>query len=122
MAWRKYMNGIVLGVVVFSISLILVVNFMSPESGYVSFAAFFISFFMLLTCLFTIIGFYGRRRLSNNEILYYNLKVAFRQGTLAALFFTMLLIMRAAGILNLWDGLLLAGVVILFDMFFKSKV
>lgn len=122
MVWRKYMNSIFLGVVVFSLSLVFIINFMSPESGYVSFVPFFTSFFMLLVCIFTIVGFYGRRRLSNNEILYHTLKTAFRQGTLGALFFTMLLIMRAAGILNLWDGLLMAGIVILFDMFFKEKI
>ncbi len=122
MTWRKYINGMGFAVLGLSLVLLLLVNFTSPEMGALSYGTFFISLFLLLICLATIIGFYGRRRLSNNEVLYKNLKSAFRQGTLVALYITVLLILRAAALLNWWDAALLAVSVISFDMFFKGKL
>ena len=122
MAWRKYINGMAFGVLALSLVLVLIVNFTTPEMGAVSYGSFFISLFLLLVCVATIVGFYGRRRMSNNEVLYKNLKSAFRQGTLVALYFTVLLILRAADLLNWWDAALLAMSIISFDMFFKEKV
>ena len=122
MAWRKYINGMAFGVFASSLILALLLNFTSPESGALAYGSFFITLFLLLICLLTILGFYGRRRMSNNEVLYQNLKNAFRQGTLIALYVTVLLILRAAGLLNWWDGALLAVSVISFDMFFKGKL
>ena len=122
MAWRKYINGMAFGVFALSLILVLLFNFTSPEMGAVSYGSFFIAFFLLLICLATIIGFYVRRRASNNEVLYQNLKNAFRQGTLVALYFTVLLILRAADLLNWWDAALLLVSVISFDMFFKGKL
>ena len=110
------------GVFALSLILVLLFNFTSPEMGAVSYGSFFIAFFLLLICLATIIGFYVRRRASNNEVLYQNLKNAFRQGTLVALYFTVLLILRAADLLNWWDAALLLVSVISFDMFFKGKL
>lgn len=122
MAWRKYINGMAFGVFALSLALVLLLNFTSPEMGAASYGSFFIVLFLLLICVATILGFYMRRRMSNNEVLYQNLKSAFRQGTLLALYFTVLLILRAADLLNWWDAALLAVSVISFDMFFKGKL
>ena len=122
MIWRKYINGMTLGVLILSLVLVFILNFTSPEMGAVSYGSFFISLFLLLVFLTTITGFYLRRRASNNEVVFRNLKSAFRQGTLVALYFTVLLIMRAANLLNWWDAALLAVSVIAFDMFFKEKI
>jgi Na+/alanine symporter len=122
MAWRKYINGMALGALIFSLALVFILNFTTPEMGAVSYGSFFISLFLLLVCFTTIVGFYIRRKASNNEIIFRNLKSAFRQGTLIALYFTVLMIMRAANLLNWWDAALLAVSVIAFDMFFKEKV
>ena len=121
MAWRRYIRGLEFGVLVFLAFLVFVIVGMSPERGYLAYSSFFLSFFMLLVCFFTIVGFYARRRLVNNELLYLNLKSAFRQGTIFSLYFTLLLIMKAANILNLWNGILLIVSVIFLDMFFKEK-
>ncbi|MEK7447592.1 MAG: hypothetical protein AAB632_02250 [Patescibacteria group bacterium] len=122
MVWRKYINGMAFGVFALSLTLVLLLNFTSPEMGAASYGSFFIVLFLLLICVATILGFYLRRRMSNNEVLYQNLKSAFRQGTLLALYFTVLLILRAADLLNWWDAALLAVSVISFDMFFKGKL
>ncbi len=122
MTWRKYINGMVLGVLALSLILVALVNLTSPEMGALSYGSLFITVFLLLVCLATIIGFYGRRRMSNNEVLYKNLKNAFRQGTLVALYLTVLLILRAADLLNWWDAALLLISIISFDMFFKGQL
>ncbi len=122
MVWRKYINGMFLGILGFSLVLIILVNFTSPSMGAFVYGSFFICLFLLLVCLATILGFYVRRRVTNNEILYKNLKNAFRQGTLIALYFTVLLVLRAATLLNWWDAALLAVSTISFDMFFKEKI
>lgn len=122
MAWRKYINGMALGVLVLSLVLVFILNFTSPEMGAVSYGSFFIVLFLLLVCITTITGFYIRRKASRNEVIFKNLKSAFRQGTLIALYLTILLILRAANLLNWWDGALLLVSVIAFDMFFKEKI
>jgi len=122
MAWRKYINGMALSIVVLGVILAGLLNFTTPESGAIAYGSFFIVFFLLFVCLGTIVGFYGRRRLSNNEVIFKNLKSAFRQGTLIALYLTVLLILRAADLLNWWDAALLLVSVISFDMFFKEKL
>ncbi len=122
MAWKKYINGMFFGVLGLSLALVLLVNFASPSMGAITYGSFFILLFLLLVCLATILGFYARRRLSNNEVLYKNLKNAFRQGTLIALYLTVLSILRAAELLNWWDAALLIVSVISFDMFFKEKM
>ncbi|RJO60938.1 hypothetical protein C4544_04180 [candidate division WS5 bacterium] len=122
MVWRKYINGMALGVLVLSLVLVFILNFTSPEMGAVSYGPFFIVLFLLLVCMTTIAGFYIRRKASRNEVVFKNLKSAFRQGTIIALYLTVLLILRAANLLNWWDGALLLVSVIAFDMFFKEKV
>lgn len=122
MAWKKYINGMAFGVFSLSLILVLLVSLTSPEMGAASYGTFFIALFLLLICLATILGFYARRRISNNEVLYKNLKDAFRQGTLVALYLTVLLILRAADLLNWWDAALLLVSIISFDMFFKGKL
>lgn len=122
MAWRKYINGMALGVLVLSLVLVLLLNFTSPEMGAITYGSFFIALFLILICITTILGFYGRRRLTNNEVLYKNLRNAFRQGTLISLYLVVLLILRAADLLNWWDAALLLVSVISFDMFFKEKI
>lgn len=122
MTWSRYIRGLGFGAFVFGFTLALVVIFISPERGYFAFSSFFLSFFLFLVCLFTVLGFYGRRSISNNEVLYLNLKAAFRQGTIFALYCTFLLIMKAADILNFWNGILMGASVIFLDMFFKEKL
>ncbi len=122
MAWKKYINGMSFGVLGLSLALFAILNLTSPEMGSLAYGSLFIIFFLLLICILTIVGFYGRRRISNNEVLYQNLKNAFRQATLGALYITVLLILRAAALLNWWDAALLLISVVSFDMFFKGKL
>lgn len=121
MAWRRYIKLFFLGIIVFSAVLLYIIYFVDPERGLIAFGSFFLSFFLLLVSLFTIIGFYLRKRISNNEVLYMNLKTAFRQGTLVGLYGTLLLVMQAAQILNIWDAVLLAVIIIVMDLFFKGR-
>jgi len=121
LAWRKYINFLLSGLVVFGAVLIFVVFSLAPDKGYLGFGSFFISLFLFLLCLFTILGFYARRRISNNEVLYYNLRTAFRQGTIAALYATLIMVMQAARLLTWWDAILLGLALIFFDVFFREK-
>ena len=122
MVWKKYINGMGFGVLGLSLILFAILNFTNPEMGSLTYGSMFISLFLLLICILTIVGFYGRRRISNNEVLYQNLKNAFRQATLGALYITVLLILRAAALLSWWDAALLLISIISFDMFFKGRI
>ena len=122
MVWKKYINGMGFGVLGLSLILFAILNFTNPEMGSLTYGSMFISLFLLLICILTIVGFYGRRRISNNEVLYQNLKNAFRQATLGALYITVLLILRAAALLSWWDAALLLISIISFDMFFKERI
>lgn len=80
---------------------------------------FFLSLFVTLTSLFTLLGFFVRRFVTRNEILYNHFNVSLRQGLLLSLCTLILLTFLLLGVLTWWDGFLVVLIAFLFEWYFS---
>jgi hypothetical protein len=100
----------------------LIVSNVSPdEAGFFGFSALVASFFFGLVGSSTLIGFFVRKRLSNNAAHFGSISVAFRQGILLSLVVMGLIGLQSLRLLNLWSGGLLAIGVFLFEFYFRGR-
>lgn len=122
MSLKLYLAGISLGTILCFVSSGLVLFYISPgESLFFGPIALFSSLFLGLAGFFTILGFYARIFASKNEVIFNHISPAFREGLLLSLCFTILLLLQALRILNLWLAFLLIGAIILFESYFLSR-
>lgn len=83
--------------------------------------AFFVSLFLFISGFLTFLGFYLRVYFSNREVIYNNLPVAFRQAVLVSFLLTGLLALQSLRVLSLWDTIIFVVVVILIELYFRSR-
>ena len=83
---------------------------------------FFLSLFIALSGLFTFIGFYLRIYFSNHEILFSALPAAVRQGLFLSMLITGLLVLKSLKVLNLWDGLVFAAIIVIPELFSRIRL
>lgn len=122
MSLRSYLLGLMVSTIFCWFSFGLILFYINPnEAGGVGLAAFYLSLFFALVGAFTLLGFYLRRWLSRNEILFAHISPAFRQGVLLSLVLVVSLILQAFRILTWWDGMFLVGSVVLLEFFFMSR-
>lgn len=77
--------------------------------------------FLFLTCLFGIIGFYLKVKLSNREVIFANLGPALRQSALFAFLMVGLIFLLQVKSLNWWIGILFVIAILMLELFFRSK-
>lgn len=82
---------------------------------------FFISFFIFLTGLLFLLGFYFRVKISNNEVFYANFAPSFRQALLISLVLVGLLVLKSLKVLAWWDGIMFALSVLLLELYFQNR-
>jgi hypothetical protein len=82
---------------------------------------FYISLFIFLTGIFTLLLFYLRIKLSNNEIFFANFNPSLRQSILISLSIVIILILKTLNVLSWWDGLLFVFSILLIEMYFQNK-
>jgi len=100
----------------------LVIYYLDPlKSGIVGLILFYLTLFFASVGLLTILGFYIRRRVSNNELLFVLVGVSFRQAIWLSFILMGLLMMQGAGILEWWDAGLLILSLALLEGYFLSK-
>src|SRR3990172_11513254 len=121
MGYKTYLSGIYLGTMLAGVVFVLVVLNLDPDKGVWSIAAFLGCVFFLTFGLFTLLGFYGRKFIFGNEILYANVGIAARQGFLLAAYTDIILILKAYELLVWWDALLLFFSIILMELYFRAK-
>lgn len=121
MGYRTYLSGIIFGTILAGAALVLVLLNLDPGKGFWSITAFLGSLLFLLFGIFTLLGFYGRRMIFGNEILYANVGIAARQGFLLAAYVDIILVLKAYGLLVWWDALLLFFSIVLMELYFRAK-
>jgi len=83
--------------------------------------AFYISFFVGLFGLFSLVGFFFRVWLSTKERIFQHLGASSRQGALLSAFLCVLLYLQSRGYLYWWNILLLLAAIIITEFFFLSS-
>ncbi len=102
--------------------LIYIINSFSPDSaGFMGIFLFFLILFFLLVSLFTICGFYLRRKKSNNKTEYKLISVSFRQGVFFAFIFSGILFLQSQRLLFWWSAALFIIGVALLEFYFINK-
>ncbi len=100
----------------------LVTNYVNPfQDGVLGQTLFYISLFFSVTGLATLFLFWLRRRFANNETVFSNVGVSFRQGMLIALAVCALFVLQSFRLLVWWDGGIVVAGVLLIELWFLSK-
>ena len=84
-------------------------------------SAFFISLFIFIIGILTLIGFYVRVKITNNEVFYANFAPSVRQSILVALVIVGLLVLKTLQVLSWWDGAMFALAILLLELYFQNK-
>lgn len=82
---------------------------------------FFISLFLFLSSILSLIGFYIRIKIYNNEVFYANFAPSLRQAILISLVIVGLMVLNSLKVLTLWDGLMFAFSILLLELYFQNK-
>lgn len=82
---------------------------------------FFISLFLFLLTILTLLGFYIRIKIYNNEIFHAIFFPSLRQAILFSIVTVGLMILSSLKILTLWDGTMFALAILLLELYFQNK-
>jgi len=122
MTVKGYLWGMRLSTLVALAALGLVVYFVNPfRDGILGQTLFYVSMYFSITGLATLFLFWLRRRFANNETVYLNVGVSFRQGMLVALTVSLMFLLQSFRLLVWWDGGLIIVGVLLVELWFLSK-
>lgn len=94
----------------------------NPAQGQAALISFYISLFIAVLTTLTLAGYLYRRHRYRNEVKYVAVRHSFRQGFLASLVLTILLLLQAPRLLSWWDILLIIAVGMLIELYLRSNV
>jgi len=118
---RQFAKIMAFGFVLFGAILVFTLLKLDPKQGFVTVFTFYVSLTLTITCLFSLLSFMVRRKVTNNELFFANIKVSFRQALLLAVFADLTLFIASIGLLTWWDIILLALSLILLELYFESN-
>jgi hypothetical protein len=118
---KQFTKIMLFGFILFGLILTFIIFYRNPQQGSVTIALFYLSLIMAISCLFSLISFYIRKKISNNEIYFANIKVSFRQSFLFAVFVGLTLFLASIRLLTWWDMILLALSLTLLELYFESS-
>lgn len=122
MTYNRYI-GMIAGAGILSLfAWLLVIYKLSPyENLGLSLSLFFITFFIAVTSLLTVFGFYFRVWLFKNEIFYRHINIALRQGVFLSLIAVFCLVFQMVRVLTWWSGFLTVLIAVLLESYFSAK-
>jgi len=122
MTHKLYIFGFFLGFIIsLGVWLLILFNIDPYKADFISLASFFASFFLMFTCLLTLIGYYVRYFQGNKEVVYSILPISFRQAFLVSLALAGLLFLSSIGVLTWWIAGIWVVLVLITEFFFKSR-
>jgi hypothetical protein len=102
-----------------AISFLLIFTTVNPfEANLVYLVLFFISLFLILTSIFTLLGYYIRETLNHKSGLSLMIS-SLRQATLISLYLVSIIIMLTTETFAFWQAVLLLAVMILLELYFR---
>ena len=99
----------------------VILKFNHYESTSLALAFFYLSLFIALSCTFTLVGYFFRLWLYENEVFYLHINISLRQGVLLSLIAISCLVLLMLNVLMWWSGLLLIFAAILLEFYFASR-
>jgi predicted MFS family arabinose efflux permease len=121
MRLKSYVIWIILATILAFASFVAIIWFFSPEhSSPAILTLFFLSLFLSLCGLFSLIALYFRKRRQNTEIMAL-MGISFREGTLLSGLLIGMLLMQYYNIFYWWLALIFLIIVIAIEMAFASQ-
>ena len=102
-------------------SVFMIFNTNPYGSDVLTISMFFLSLFIFLTGILTLLGFYFRVKISNNEVFYANFYPAIRQAGLLSFVIIGLLVLNSLKVLTWWDAIMFALAILLLELYFQNK-
>lgn len=96
-------------------------NYNPYQSGTGVFVNFYVSFWLGLTGIISIIIYYTKIRLSKDKPIYSFFWPSVRQATIFSAAVTLLLLLKGLKLLDLWVGIPLLIAVVLTELFFQTN-
>ncbi|MFA5872227.1 MAG: hypothetical protein WC858_05955 [Parcubacteria group bacterium] len=122
MTIRVYLWGMRITTLIALGALGLVIYYVDPvRDGVLGQVLFYIALFFSLTGVATLFLFWLRRRFSQNETVYSNVGLSFRQGMIIAFAVAAMFILQSFKLLIWWDGGLVIAAALLVELWFLSK-
>lgn len=118
---KQFAKIMAFGFILFGAIFAFTIEKSSPAQGSTVLVTFYLSLILSCTCFLGMISFYLRKKISNNELYFANIKVSFRQSFLFAIFLALSLFLASMGLITWWDIILLALSVILLELYFESN-
>jgi amino acid transporter len=108
------------GFIIFSTVLAVIIFKTNPEQGDLLVGTFISIVFFVVFCFSSLFAFLIRRKLSNNEAVYRNMKSSMRQGLLLGLLFSSVFVLGWFRLLVWWDVLIIMLALLSFDLYYGS--
>jgi len=122
MTLRAYIIGMLIATLFCLSSFILVLFYINPfETNILGVICFYLSLLFSLTGIFTLLGFYIRKWLTHNEIIFAHVGISFRQAFLFSLCIIGCLILQSMRMFSFWTGGLLVASICLLEFFFLAR-
>lgn len=118
---KQFTKIMVFGFILFGVILAFTLLKLNPGQGLFAIITFYVSLTLTVTCLASLVSFSARRKVTNNELYFANIKVSFRQALLLAIFIDLTLFIASINLLTWWDIVLLALSLILLELYFESN-
>lgn len=122
MTHHRYISFIAIAGLISLAGWALVLTKLNPfEVSGISLALFFVTLFMSLTSLFTVLGYYFRVWLFKDEIFYKHINVSLRQGVFLGLVSIFALVLQMLRFLNWISGIVLILFAVFLEFYFSVK-
>mgnify|MGYP007017319782 CR=1 FL=1 len=122
MTLTTYLWGMFMSTVVSFAAWILVLENIDPDSANLGgFLLFYFTLFFALTSLFSLLGFYLRKRIFENRTEFKQVEISFRQGMFLAVAFVGLLIMQGERRLDIYSAFFFVFFVVVMEFYFLVK-
>lgn len=110
------------GTAIAAASWVMVLLFLNPQvTGAVGVVLFFVSFFLVIFGIASIVGYAARRIFRRHEIAFKLVALSFRQAILIAALLTGSLFLQSRGYFTWWTALLLLLFLTLVEAFFAAR-
>jgi hypothetical protein len=122
MTLATYLWGMVLSTLVSFAAWLLVLENINPESANLGgFLLFYFTLFFALTSLFSLLGFYLRKRIFENKTEFRQVEISFRQGMFFAVTVVGLLILQGERRLDVYSAFFFVFLVVAAEFYFLVK-
>ena len=122
MSLKKYLFLMVLATVLCWAAWLFVLFFINPKgAGIVGLTFFYLSLFLGLLGMFSVLGFAVRYLFKRTEFTYRQVKTAFRQGAMFSLLLTSSLFLQSQRLLVWWNMILFVALLAVVEYFFLSE-